>query len=112
MKIKNDEFIRAWLDGKNVEYRWALMGSQWRKLTDLSEFLLETCDFRINPEMFPPRIVCCHVGKFHTAEDINFLFTTTDLSFKTYSDEPNDKSNLRLIFNGITGDLQFAEVLK
>ena len=112
MNIKNDAIIRAWLDGKNVEYRWALTGKQWRKLTELSEFLLDPCDFRINPEMYPPRIVCCRVNKFHKAEDINFLFSTTDLSFKPYCSEPNDNSNLRLIFNGITGDLQFAEVLK
>lgn len=50
---RNSGFIKAWLDGANVQYR-RLGYTAWLNVTDLSDFALTTgYEFRLKPRTFP-----------------------------------------------------------
>jgi hypothetical protein len=92
---KHAELIKAWADGAEIQYKQ--IGGEW--ITE-EPLWCEEYEYRIKPETKPD------VAKYVYA----------DFSDKTYSfllDEVDmGDSNLKLTFDGETGKLKSAEVLK
>jgi hypothetical protein len=88
---KHSELIKAWADGAEIEYRsridgnWTTAGSpQW----------FDNSEYRIKPEPRP--------------DVIRYATATLMAGFH----DRQDSSNLKLTFDGSTGKLKAAEVLK
>jgi hypothetical protein len=99
---KHAELIKAWADGQaEVEYRYPKDDGSLSLWKDLTQCVFhEWYEYRIKPETKPD------VAKYVYA----------DFSDKTYSfllDEVDmGDSNLKLTFDGETGELKSAEALK
>jgi hypothetical protein len=96
---KHAELIKAWADGAEIQY-WNGSIEQWKDGDREEMSWYEDYQYRIKPEPKPD------VAKYVYA----------DFSDKTYSfllDEVDmGDSNLKLTFDGETGELKSAEVLK
>ena len=96
MKHKHAELIKAWADGAEIQaYSRAL--NEWYDCIDpnWNEVLVT---FRIKPEPKPDVVEYLRVGR-----------RTYSLTFE-WSDPP--LANLKLIYDGETGKLKNAEVIK
>ena len=97
MKHKHAELIKAWADGAEIETKWKNADSDWYPQEDFLWFIrsefADKADFRIKPTPKPDvvreRCVASWTG------------ISTNLC-----------PNLRLTFDGETGELKSAEVLK
>ena len=103
MKHKHSEIIKAFVDGVECEYYYYLgkIDAVWLPIINLRDFDLYY-DVRIKPEPKPD------VELFTKVYDQeNYLaYTTHAIKNK------KDFHNLKLIFDGETGELKDAEVIK
>ena len=99
-KHKHAELIKAWADGAEIEFRYVLSNrreivwSEWFT-ANLTPAWSEDYEFRIKPEPKP---------------DIIEYWQNTLTNCGQMDDE--EDANLKLTFDGETGELKSAEVLK
>ena len=98
-KHKHAELIKAWADGAEIEY-FSPATAQWLDVAPASPWS-NNCEFRIKPEPKPDVCMSFSVVRVHNQ--------TTQ---KQISCNPYQNSNLKLTFDGETGVLKSAEVLK
>jgi hypothetical protein len=94
---KHAELIKAWADGAEIEFRWGCL-NDWTKLT--TPRWDQDGDYRIKPEPKPDVVRYWEVSFFDC--EIKGSGTKYQNSF----------DNLKLTFDGETGKLKAAEVLK
>ena len=101
MKHKHAEVIKAFVDG--IECEWFdSLNNKWQLIRELKEFDWGVGNARIKPEPKPDVIGYAKVY------DSNPMVTYVSLSStQLFSDD-----NLKLIFDGETGKLKSAEVIK
>ena len=98
---KHAELIKAWADGAEIEYRFQLgfgenqPWSKWRSTTNETIAWAETdfCDYRIKPQPKPDVVETLNVTKNNIYKDLS------------------ERANLKLIWDGETGELKSAEVI-
>jgi len=94
MKHKHADLIIAWANGAPIQ--WKDRHGQWE---DMGEPLWsENHEYRIKPEPKPDYL-----------QYINFHFNLCVIDLK---ERPFNKANLKLTFDGETGKLKSAEVIK
>ena len=97
---KHAELIKAWADGAEIEWKndvgiWLV--AQWPEWNDKTEY-------RIKPQVPKPDVVR-YAKVFLEKEELKFKYF--------FSDELDSSfDNLKLTFDGETGKLKSAEVLK
>ena len=99
MKHKHADLIKAWADGAEIQYNY---NSEWVDCGSKPEWY-EFTEYRIKPEPKP--------------DVVKHLITSIDLKYKDAIAYIADKdfihrASLKLTFNGETGELKSAEVLK
>jgi len=99
MKHKHAELIKAWADGAEIEY-YSLSLENW-KITKCPSWDIHT-DYRIKPEPKPDIELFARVYDY----DDGIAYLTHAITTKGYG------FNLKLIFDGETGELKSAEVIK
>lgn len=92
---KHAELIKAWADGAVIQF-WGEVSKQWFDTNDNFPSWDDDCKYRVKPEPKPDRIVSVQVQ---------------ELSGKTIIVGLNTPDNLKLIFDGETGELKDAVVL-
>jgi len=98
MKHVHAEWVRLWLDGVDVEYKTF---SKWWSVTNLADFDKYGTEFRFKPAPKPKIIK--HVT-LQLEEDVVTLYSDLECWSHCHT--------LKLTFNGETGNLITAEVLK
>ncbi len=91
---KHAEVIKAWADGAEIQTRWN-DDEPWRNCT--VPRLYEEAMYRVKPEPKP--------------DVINFATVEIGLGNVYIYTRATDKGNLKLTFDGETGQLKSAEVL-
>ena len=94
---KHADLIKAWADGAEIEFRWYCL-DEWKIITNPRWD--QDCEYRINPKPRPDVVDYVRVGAFHRIS----------VSELEWARETN--SNLKLTFDGKTGKLKAAEVIK
>lgn len=106
---KHAELIKAWADGAIIESR--IKGLNGWSYWTLDEYPCWRPDneYRIKPEPKPDVVMYQSVGKAIERATNWYAWTSC-----CYSDLPTelDQANMKLIFDGETGELKSAEVLK
>jgi hypothetical protein len=103
---KHAELIKAWADGAEIEYKFFCGGTQWSDwlpMNDGSWTNSPEYEYRIKPEPKPDVVMSEY---FFIEERINF-----NGGYILLCDSSKD-SNIKLTFDGETGKLKSAEVLK
>lgn len=90
---KNADLIKAWADGAEIEFRWDCL-DDWRRIT--APRWDQTGDYRIKPEPKP---------------DVVRYSKITFAGWDYISNYESASANLKLIFDGDTGELKDAEVI-
>ncbi len=91
---KHAELIKAWADGAQIEFK--NIHNEWQ--SDKGNIIWnEYMEFRIKPEPKPDVVQSLHIYFNHESNE-------------WFWDE--EEANLQLTFNGETGELKSAEVLK
>ena len=97
MKHKHAELIKAWADGAEIETKWKNADSDWYPQEDFLWFIrsefADKADFRIKPEPKPDVVQERCIA--------HWTGISTNLC-----------PNIRVVFDGETGKLKSAEVLK
>lgn len=93
---KHAELIKAWADGADIEYCTSI--GKWIDVKEPS--WSDDIDYRIKPEPKPDVVDLALVHRYHRHCAFSWCCGT---------DEPH---NLKLTFDGETGALKAAEVLK
>ena len=115
---KHAELIKAWADGAEIEYRWAYdtsscpVWSKWIEFDGKTNTFVENeyFEYRIKPEPKPDVVLYANCSKCLPHIKNQFY---ADLTFAYSSLPTNDNpANLKLTFDGETGELKSAEVLK
>ena len=102
MKHKHSEVIKAFVDGVECEY-WSSNFNKWVDITELTTFNLDLVEkVRIKTEPKPDVI------RYANVCDSNHMVTYVSLS----SPQLDADNNLKLIWDGETGKLKSAEVIK
>ena len=91
MKHKHCELIKAWADGAEIECKF--VSGVWRTV-DYPDWANPDEEYRIKPEPKP--------------DDVSYFYATTDDI--SYTDESG--ANLKVTFDGETGEPKSAEVFK
>ncbi len=98
---KHAELIKAWADGAEIESRILCTGTwtwgEWRLNETPSWWAVETIEYRIKPELKPDN------------NEYYYAYKNGRIAFVSPA---NNKINLKLTFDGETGELKSAEVLK
>jgi hypothetical protein len=94
MKHKHAEVIKAFIEG--IECEWSAHSKGWWKIDNLAVFNWAD-DVRIKPKPKPDVVKYCYVNEFGTC-NINAI--------EEY------EHNLKVTFDGETGKLKSAEVIK
>ena len=103
---KHAELIKAWADGAEIEVyqpafdRWEEAEPAWHT----------SFEYRIKPEPKPDFVFYFSPKANHAL--FNLQYGTSRLEIKGYTYEEEGISNLKLTFDGETGELKSAEVLK
>lgn len=103
---KHAELIKAWADGAEIEYKFFCGGTQWSDwlpMNDGSWTNSPEYEYRIKPE--PKRDMVFKLTAFMTES------SKLDL-YDWYVCDDKRPKNLQLTFDGETGELKSAEVLK
>ena len=90
---KHAELIKAWADGAEIQWKSRVDG-QWRLFEGHIYAWIDDYEYRIKPEPKP--------------DVVSYFYATTDDI--SYTDESG--ANLKVTFDGETGELKSAEVLK
>ena len=109
MKHKHYDMIVAWANGAKIEAR--LNGGEWHELTTPAWSGIDT-KYRIKPEPKPDLKLYFEVAKYTSEKDKPFLFLHRECMNPENNRIDSISQNLRLIFDGETGELKSAEVLK
>lgn len=96
MKHKHCELIKAWADGAEIQWKSRVDG-QWRLFEGHIDAWIDDYEYRIKPEPKPDVVVYTRLAKGYGLNDV--LLSV-------------GKMNLKLTFDGETGELKSAEVLK
>lgn len=99
---KHAELIKAWADGAEIEWQDKLSGNWFTADTDGAVYWSPYTNYRIKPEPKPDVVMYCGVAEYCRHNSWLLEITPTH--------EIND--NLKLTFDGETGELKSAEVLK
>ena len=101
MKHKHAEYIKQWVDGIECEY-FFIGTDRWVQINDIAVF--SSCDVqvRIKPEPKPDNVAYSIVYQYEDGS----AYVTHAMKNKTES------YNLKLTFDGETGKLKSAEVIK
>ena len=111
---KHAELIKAWADGADVQYRWkhwhANEWEEWRDLIFLGDFNdAINFEYRLKPEPKPDVVMYSRVLSVQEHKDGGYYAWVSN----AYTEMPSCKAdNLKLTFDGETGNLKSAEVLK
>ena len=92
---KHAELIKAWADGAEIEGRITESGNEWQLLAKPCWFSDDYIEYRIKPKSKPDFT-------------IEYFFKKGEL-LGAHKEQP---PNLSLTFDGETGELKSAEVLK
>ena len=109
MKHKHAETIKAWADGAEIEVKHPSNGSWWDAKPPAWDLNYE---YRIKPEPKPDLKLYFEVAKYTSEKDKPFLFLHRECMNPENNRIDSISQNLRLIFDGETGELKSAEVLK
>ena len=109
MKHKHYDMIVAWANGARIEAR--LNGGEWHELTTPAWNGIDT-KYRIKLEPKPDLKLYFEVAKYTSEKDKPFLFLHRECMNPENNRIDSISQNLRLIFDGETGELKSAEVLK
>jgi hypothetical protein len=109
MKHKHYDMIVAWADGAQIQSRNDISGS-WED-NRLPMWAQDTM-YRIKPEPKPDLKLYFEVAKYTSEKDKPFLFLHRECMNPENNRIDSISQNLRLIFDGETGELKSAEVLK
>jgi hypothetical protein len=93
MRHKHADLIKAWADGAEIEY-FNGINHEWRTFVKDHNVWYESWEYRIKPEPKPDYVRYLEMPMFWG-----------------YS-EKRPESNMKVVFDGETGDLKSAEVLK
>ena len=98
---KHAELIKAWADGAEIEY-FDYATKKWWSWGDYPDWGADNIEYRIKPEPKPDfyKSYLVFTGRIYSEGDILPLGTVLT------------KPNLQLTFDGNTGELKSAEVLK
>ena len=91
---KHAELIKAWADGAEIEYKSKFLGT-WHLFDNNKDAWVDSYEYRIKPE--PKTDVVKYATTFMTS---------------WHKEKPDTTDNLKLTFDGETGELKSAEVLK
>ena len=94
---KHAELIKAWADGANIQHKYDGLWIDWE--VEHSPSWLLTEEYRIKPEPKPNVLKICEFWYDKMLNEIKII-------------EKTDVPNLKLYFDGETGELKSAEVLK
>ena len=100
MKHKHAEVIKAFADGIECQV-WDFTNKKWHDIKDLTDFTWAD-KVRIKPEPKPDNVAYSIVYQYEDGS----AYVTHAMKNKT------DSYNLKLIFDGETGELKSAEVIK
>jgi hypothetical protein len=94
---KHAELIKAWADGAEIQQRHLInnIPTNWYEFAD--DWNCEISEFRIKPELKPDN------------NEYYYAYKNGRIAFVSPA---NNKINLKLTFDGETGELKSAEVLK
>ena len=101
MKHKHAKIIKAFVDG--IECEWSAHSKGWWKIDNLDTFDWAS-EVRIKPEPKPDVVAFSAVNNFIFGEDWSYVSHAKI--------NQGSSHNLKLIFDGETGELKSAEVLK
>jgi hypothetical protein len=102
---KHAELIKAWADGADIQYK--LNGVWYDGFHDMS--WLDNYEYRIKPEPKPDLVMYSRVLSMQEHKDGGYYAWVSN----AYTQMPSCKNdNLKLTFDGETGELKSAEVLK
>ena len=93
MRHKHADLIHAWAEGACIQFQ--THGGSWVDVVENQPAWEEITEYRIKPEKKPDVVRHCYA-------DIKF----------TFDDYTKRKPNLRLTFDGETGKLKSAEIIK
>ena len=102
---KHAELIKAWADGAEIEYKSHVDGS-WRNLT--SGQWLDNYEYRLKPIPKPDKV---SYGVYKSAAEVYYNFTMICYS-QCPSHVSHDYNLVKLTYDGETGKLKSAEVMK
>ncbi len=102
MKHKHAELIKAWADGAEIEARYLKADgwTDWKKEEGGFIWFVGGAEYRIKPEPKPDIVDYLFISDKKSSDlpEINWVFVNT--------------ANLKLIWDGETGKLKDAEVIK
>lgn len=94
---KHSELIKAWADGAEIQYK-SWQGVWESYLPGDSPMWDVNSEYRIKPEVKPDVVM--------------YAFVNEDFCTGTYPHNEDKENNLKLTFDGETGDLKSAEVIE
>ena len=97
---KHAELIKAWADGAEIECKWGF-DDDWEDC-EIPDWECDEFEFRIKPEQKPDVVVAEHLG-------IHYFYNDPKPTVMGYR---LSKPNVLFVFDGETGELKSAEVLK
>lgn len=104
---KHAELIKAWADGATIQRLWTGGGGHW--LIDNEPMWEEWEEYRIKPEPKPDLVMYSRVLSMQEHKDGGYYAWVSN----AYTQMPSCKNdNLKLTFDGETGELKSADVLK
>lgn len=105
---KHAELIKAWADGAEIEVFDKILNS-WFDVIDDAPIFFEHNEYRIKPEPKPDVVMYSRVLSVQKHKDGAYYAWVSN----AYTEMPSCKAdNLKLTFDGETGELKSAEVLK
>ena len=108
MKHKHAELIKAWADGAEIEHKSRTTG-EWEESGHNCPRWHPDIEYRIKPEPKPDVVMYSRVLSVQKHKDGAYYAWVSN----AYTEMPSFKAdNLKLTFDGETGELKSAEVLK
>ena len=109
MKHKHAELIKAWADGAIIEGISPSRGIDWWMVESNPDWANTEVEYRIKPEPKPDLVMYSRVLSMQEHKDGGYYAWVSN----AYTQMPSCKNdNLKLTFDGETGELKSAEVLK
>lgn len=107
---KHAELIKAWVEGAEIEWVYATQGDGTKLWAAIPHPAWdESHEYRIKPEPKPDLVMYSRVLSMQAHKDGGYYAWVSN----AYTQMPSCKDdNLKLTFDGETGELKSAEVLK